>query len=216
MMDREAQAKLREAEIEKYPDLRQAMDAFNKGNLDKMTPEQVKLATSVIEADVKNAQLRVTELTTHVDKMRATLLLGEKDTPEIAAAEKDLKDATDDLEEATQRHESLTGHTPGVKFANAIIRTGYLNKPWPEINDAIMKGTFNIPDPDDPNKTRTITLNLTDAQKETAKAVAWDALSPAQQAAWKPVRIKAPNGDIKLITPDQVDAAKAAGGVVVQ
>ena len=178
MSDRKAQAKKYEAQAKADSELNDAKSLYESGNFDKMTDKQKNLYSKMVlnqESDARKIFLAEEANLARVQQIYPA------DSAEVKEAQKKYDEASDDYEDKKQTYNKLTDNTPGKAFANKVIRTGIGNTPWATIDKQITDAT------------------MSDDDKQQAKALIWNSLSPAQQAAANP-------------TPQQSATGAPAGG----
>ena len=167
MRDRDAQAKLRDSQVKKNQELSDAVDVYNTPDgFAKMTDRQKQLVARMTFQEQTLAAKREKEAN---DNLAKVLQTNPADSPEAKTAQAQYDQAKTDYDDATEKYGQLTGNTAGVRLANAIIRTGIGNTPWATVDKQIQDA------------------QISDDEKQAAKAKVWNSLSPAQQAAANPI-----------------------------
>jgi hypothetical protein len=170
MADRKAQARKYDAQAKQNQDLDDARNLFESGNFDKMTEAQKNMYSKMVlnqENDARKIYLNQSAILARLMQQDQS-----KDDPEVISAQKDYDEAKSIYEGKRADYDRLTGNTPGVQLANSIIRTGIGNRPWADIDKQIASA------------------QISDDEKQAAKARVWNSLSPAQQAAANPQTAK--------------------------
>lgn len=165
MHDREAQARLRDAQAKKDTDLSDALDLYNGGGFEKMTAAQRSLVARMVFQQQTLMSNR--EKTAAAALAKANQLSTGVDDPDVKKAQAEYDDAKNDYDDATQKYNELTGNTPGIQLANKIIRSGVSNLNWADVDKQIKDNALPVP------------------EQDAAKAKVWNTMSPAQQAAAK-------------------------------
>ena len=165
LRDRDAQARERDSQAKKNGELSDAIDVYNSGNFAKMTDRQKQLVARMTFQEQTLAAKREKEAN---DNLAKVLQTNPADSPEAKTAQAQYDQAKTDYDDATEKYGQLTGNTAGVRLANAIIRTGIGNTPWATVDKQIQDA------------------QISDDEKQAAKAKVWNSLSPAQQAAANP------------------------------
>ena len=188
MNNYEAQARLRDAEVNKYPALKQSLAMVDAGNYSAMTDEQKKVAgtfmlkqETIAESQVKNAE-------SNLVKVSQLATLGEATPEDVQKAQEEVERAKDDSADALDKYNNLTGNTVGVRFANRAIRDAKVfNQPWAQTNAEISAAPMSA------------------QEQQVAKDRIWNAMTPAQRAQANPT----PETQAKAAQANQAGAPAA-------
>ena len=167
ILDRTKQADKYESEAKKNEVLSDAQEVYANGGIEKMTQQQRQVlarATFQQQTLMSNREKIAQEALTNAEQH------SDPNDPDVKKAQANYDAAKNDYDDATNLYDQLTGNTPGIQIANRIVRTGALNSvktpaDWAKIDQQITSA------------------GLPDAELQKARAKAWNAMSPAQQAA---------------------------------
>jgi hypothetical protein len=187
--DYDQQAKLRTAEINKYPELRDSMGMVDAGAYNLMTDKQRGIAKTfalkqetVADAQQKNAEGQLLKLT------QAKAMGQEVSDEEIQQAQANVERAKDEVDDWRDKYNNLSGNTVGVRGANRLIRDGKVfTQPWAQ-TDAQIKA-----------------MPISAEEQGVMRDRIWNTMTPAQRAQANPT----PETQAKAAEANQAGAPAA-------
>lgn len=168
-LDRVAQSKKYEAEVNKYPALKTAMSLVDTGNYDTMTDAQKKIAGTFILKQESQSEAYLKAAEANFLKVSQQKTLDQATDADVAAAKQQVDEAKDGVDEALDKYNNTMGNTAGIRAANRMARDGKVfTQPWVQ-TDAQIKA-----------------LPISGEEQDKAKTRIWNQLSPAQRAQVNP------------------------------
>ena len=169
--DVDQQAKLRDAEVNKYPELRDSMGMVEAGAYNLMTDKQRDIAKTfslkqeaVADAQQKNAEGQLLKL-----KQAKAQDSNSVSDDEIKEAQDNADRAKDEVDDWRDKYNNLSGNTVGKRFANQAIRQGNIfHQPW-SVTDAQISAA-----------------PMSAQEQQIAKDTIYNNLTPAQRAYVNP------------------------------
>jgi hypothetical protein len=188
MNNYDAQAKLRDAEVNKYPELKTALNLADSGNFDAMTDAQKKIAGTFMLKQESNMESQLKNAENNLQKLSQAKLMGEASDEDVAGAQKAVDEARDRRDDVVDKYNNTTGNTAGVRYANRAARDAKIfTQPWAQTDAEIKASPMSA-----------------DEQAKAGTRI-WNLLTPAQRAQVNPT----PDTQGKAVVANQQNAPAA-------
>jgi len=187
--DYDAQAKLRLAEVNKYPELKLALGLVDGGNFSQMTDAQKKIAGTFMLKQESQMETQLKNAESDLLKIQQQKLSDPDVTDEqVKEAQQAVDQARDSRDDILDKYNNTTGNTAGVRYANQQVRKGNVfTQPW-ATTDAQIKA-----------------LPISADEQKIARDRIWNQMTPAQRAQVNPT----PETQAKAVVANQAGAPAA-------